>query len=190
MNVPDLNSYVKMLKQCLDAIDEEDVASLANLLLETNARGGTIYVFGNGDSATNAVHFAADLSKGTIVPGKKRLRIICLNENVPLMTAWGNDTSYDMIFKEQLENLLRPGDLAIGISTSGNSPNVLRAIEYANGAGAHTAGLAAFKGGKLASTAKHCIIAKTDNVEIAEDVHFVIGHLLKIHIVRKQMGEA
>ncbi len=188
MNVPDLRSYVKMLKDCLDAIDEGEVAALAGLLLETSARGGTIYVFGNGDSATNAVHFAADLSKGTIVPGKKRLHIVCLNENVPLMTAWANDTSYDMIFKEQLESLLKPGDAVIGISTSGNSPNVLRAIEYANGAGAHTAGLSAFRGGKLATTARHCIIAKTDNVEIAEDVHFVIGHLLKIHIMRKQMG--
>jgi D-sedoheptulose 7-phosphate isomerase len=149
-----------------------------------------VYVFGNGDSATNAVHFTADLSKGTIVPGRKRLRALCLNDNVPLMTAWGNDTSYDMIFKEQLENLLRSGDVVIGISTSGNSPNVLRAVEYANGAGAHTVGLSAFKGGKLASLAKHNIIAKTDNVEIAEDAHFVIGHLLKIHMIRKLTGKA
>jgi D-sedoheptulose 7-phosphate isomerase len=190
MNAPDLRSYMKMLKECLDAIDEAEVAALAGLLIEANARDGTTYVFGNGDSATNAVHFAADLSKGTIVPGKKRLRIICLNENVPLMTAWGNDTSYEMIFKEQLENLLKPGDVVMGISTSGNSPNVLRAMEYANGAGAQTVGLSASKGGKLASLAKHNIIAKTDNVEIAEDVHFVIGHLLKIQLIRKQMGRA
>jgi D-sedoheptulose 7-phosphate isomerase len=190
MNTPDLHSYVKLLKECLSAIDEAEVAALAGLLLDTNARGGTTYVFGNGDSATNAVHFAADLSKGTIVPGAKRLRVICLNENVPLMTAWGNDTSYDMIFREQLENLLKSGDVVIGISTSGNSPNILRAMEYANGAGAHTVGLSASKGGKLASLARHNIIAKTDNVELAEDVHFVIGHMLKICLIRKQTGRA
>jgi D-sedoheptulose 7-phosphate isomerase len=189
MNTPDLRSYVKSLKECLDTIDEKSVAMLADLLLDANSRGGMTYVFGNGDSATNAVHFAADLSKGTIVPGKKRMRVLCLNDNVPVMTAWGNDTSYDMIFLEQLENLLRPGDVVIGISTSGNSPNVLRAMEYANGAGAHTVGLSAFKGGKLVSLAKHNIIAKTDNVEIAEDVHFVIGHLLKMRILRKLSGK-
>lgn len=185
-----MRSYCAKLKECVDAIDEDEVAEVAGVLMEASARGGTIYVFGNGDSATNAVHFAADLSKGTIVPGRKRMRVLCLNENVPLMTAWGNDTSYEMIFKEQLENLLKPGDVVIGISTSGNSPNVLRALEFANAAGAHTVGLAAFSGGKLASAAKKCIIARTDNVEIAEDIHFIIGHLLKIHIIRKLSGKA
>jgi D-sedoheptulose 7-phosphate isomerase len=189
METPDSRSYLKMLKVCLDSIDERSIAVLADLLVDASSRGGTTYVFGNGDSATNAVHFAADLSKGTIMAGKKRLRVLCLNDNVPLMTAWGNDTSYEMIFKEQLVNLLKSGDVVIGISTSGNSPNVLNAIEYANGAGAQTVGLSAFKGGKLASLAKLNIIAKTDNVEIAEDIHFIVGHLLKMRIIRKLTGK-
>jgi D-sedoheptulose 7-phosphate isomerase len=188
VNVPDFKSYVSQLKECIGLIDEKGIIVFADLLIKARDDGNTVYFFGNGDSATNSTHFAADLSKGTIFPGQKRIRAICLNENVPLMTAWSNDTSYEMVFKEQLENLLRPGDLVVGISTSGNSPNVLRAIEFANSAGNATIGLSACGGGKLAKTAKHNIIAKTDNIEIAEDIHWIVGHLLKINILKRYGG--
>jgi D-sedoheptulose 7-phosphate isomerase len=176
------------LRKALDSIEENSIDTLTGLILTTQEKGGTIYIFGNGDSASNATHFAADFSKGIITPGQKRFRVHSLNMNIPLMTAWSNDESYDSIFKEQLVDVLRPGDLVMGISTSGNSPNVLRAMEYANSIGAITVGLTAFQGGKLAAICKHAIIARTDNVEIAEDVHWVIGHLLKVRLLRRFHG--
>ncbi|MBI5227935.1 SIS domain-containing protein [Candidatus Micrarchaeota archaeon] len=192
---PDFDNYLKQMHEAMQSIKKEDIALLAELIIHTRDAGGVVYVFCNGDSANNAEHFVADLSKGTIVigsdgkPKQKRIRMHSLNENIPLMTAWANDASYDAIFKEQLENLLNKNDLVIGISTSGNSPNVLRAIEYAKSMGVTTVALSAMGGGKLMALAKHNIVANTNNVEIAEDVHWVIGHLLKIHLIRKFNGE-
>jgi D-sedoheptulose 7-phosphate isomerase len=186
--IPDFDSYKTKLKASIDSISKEDIGKLADLVLRARDKGATVFVFGNGDSATNAMHFAADFSKGTVFEGQKRIRALSLNENVPLMTAWSNDSSYEMVFKEQLENFLKPGDLVIGISTSGNSPNVLRALEYANSHEAITVGLSAMGGGRLAKIAKHNIIAATDNVEIAEDVHWIIGHLVKVNLLRRYSG--
>lgn len=188
MRVPSIPEYVGGLRKALDAIDEKALDLLAGSILRAGENGSVVYVFGNGDSATNATHFACDLGKGTIYPGRKRLRVVSLNENVPLMTAWSNDESYESVFRQQLEGLLRPEDVVIGISTSGNSPNVVKAIEYANSVGAETFALSAFQGGRLASVAKHSIIAGTDNVEIAEDIHFILGHLLKIRILGMLAG--
>ncbi|MFH1521132.1 MAG: SIS domain-containing protein [Candidatus Micrarchaeota archaeon] len=181
-----IKSYCSNLKLAIDLIEESDVVRLADLLIKARDEGHFVYVFGNGDSANNATHFAADLSKGIILPGKKHLKIFSLNLNVPLMTAWANDISYENIFKEQLVDLLKPGDIVIALSGSGNSPNVLSAIEYANGVGAITVGISAMGGGKLTKLTKHSIIAKTDNMEIAEDIHWIIGHLVKISILSKK----
>jgi len=189
MKVLDFASYNSQLQKALAQVKGSDIRMLSDLVIDARERGKTIFLFGNGDSANNANHFASDLSKGCIVPGNKaRFRAISLNQNVSLMTAWSNDISYVVVFREQLENLLQPGDVVIGISTSGNSPNVLMALEYANRAGAITVALTAFKGGKIASVAKHNIIVDTDNVEIAEDVHWVIGHLLKSDILERSGG--
>jgi D-sedoheptulose 7-phosphate isomerase len=127
-----------------------------------------------------------DLNKGTLTPGKKRFRAMTLNENVPLMTAWTNDTSYEMVFQGQLENFLKSGEVVIGISGSGNSPNVLKAIEFANSKGAVTIGLTAMGGGKLKTLAKHCVVVDTMSMEMAEDAHFIIGHMLKMFILGRK----
>ncbi len=188
--VPEFLAYIKDLKGSIDAIKEADIRLIADLMVKTRDQGGTIYICGNGDSASNAVHFAADFDKGTMVEGsRKRFRVHSLTVNVPLMTAWANDTSYEMIFKEQLVDILRKEDLVIGISGSGNSPNILRAIEYANEVGAETIGLCGFDGGKLAKTAKHPIIARVDNMEITEDIHWIIGHLVKVELLGRFMKE-
>lgn len=184
---PVLEKYMNELSKALKAIPENKVIALAELIYETSMRGNTVYLFGNGDSANNALHYALDLGKGTIKEGKKRLRLISLTENIGLITAWGNDESYESIFKEQLENLAKPGDLVIGISGSGNSPNVLRAIEYANKIGATTFALTAFGGGKVKDIAKHSIIADTHNMEVAEAVHWVISDLVKYYLMDKIM---
>jgi D-sedoheptulose 7-phosphate isomerase len=179
----EMKDYLAELNKAVSSLPLDKLKAIAGLLEKARDEGKTIYVFGNGDSATNALHIAMDLGKGTIVPGKKRFRIMTLNENVPLMTAWTNDTSYEQVFREQLENFLQPGDVVIGISGSGNSPNVLRAVEYANESGAITIGLTAIGGGKLKNLAKHCVVVGTDSMEVAEDAHFIIGHMVKMYIL-------
>jgi len=178
-----MNTYLDSLNVAISSIQLSELQKIAGILTKARDSGKMIYIFGNGDSASNALHFAMDLNKGTQVPGKKLFKTMTLNENVPLMTAWGNDTAYDNIFKGQLENFLQAGDVAIGISGSGNSPNVLKAIEFASSKGAITIGFTAMGGGKLKSTAEHCIVVNTNSMEIAEDAHFIIGHMIKMHIL-------
>jgi D-sedoheptulose 7-phosphate isomerase len=184
-----MQDYLSELKSALSAFPAAKLDEIVVLLEKARDEEKNIYLFGNGDSGTNTLHFAMDLNKGCIVPGKKHFRAMTLNENVPLMTAWTNDTSYENVFVGQLENFLKPGELVIGISGSGNSPNVLKAIEFANSKGAITIGLTAMGGGKLKSLAKHCIVVETKSMEIAEDVHFVIGHVLKMKIIARAQGK-
>ena len=180
--------YLKELQVVLQSISEKDIVKLADIINNTLKNNRAVYIFGNGDSATNAFHFAADLSK-TAVMYKKRLKIICLNENMPLITAWANDENYESIYSRQLENFLEKDDLVIGISTSGNSPNVVRALEFSNKNGATTVALTAFEVGKVKNIVKHCFIKRTNNVEIAEDIHFIIGHMLKYQLIEKWTEE-
>lgn len=183
MDTENISGYMAELNRAVSALPVKELENIAKLLESARDEGRNVYIFGNGDSATNALHIAMDLNKGTILPGKKRFRVMTLNENVPLMTAWTNDESYEAVFKQQLENFLKPGEVVIGISGSGNSPNVLRAIEYANSAGAITIGLSALGGGKLKSIAKYPIVVDTKSMEIAEDVHFIIGHMVKMFVI-------
>jgi len=137
-----------------------------------------IFILGNGGSASTASHIANDLSKATIVPGMPRLKVISLTDNVALMTAWANDSSYDAIFREQLENLLEPGDVVLGISASGNSPNVIRAMEFARQHGAVTIGWTGLNGGQLKFVADLCVRVPTDDVGMIESAHLVLDHLV------------
>src|SRR5437899_5103689 len=119
------------------------------LLEEAYRNGHRIFIMGNGGSAATASHFALDLSKNTIMPGAPRLKAISLTDHVPLITAWSNDTAYEHIFAEQLANMIEPGDVAIGISASGNSLNVMNALRLAKQSQASTIGLLGAKGGKI-----------------------------------------
>lgn len=182
--MPDpLKDYFTELDGAIKALSHEEVKVLAQKIYETSKKGNTVYVFGNGDSANNSFHLAADLSTGTSFRLKDRIRMLCLNENVALFTAWANDRSFEEIFKIQLENLAKPGDLVIGITCSGNSPNVLAALEYANSIDADTFALTAFGGGKIKNIAKNSIIVKTDNMEVAEAIHWIISDLIKYHLL-------
>jgi D-sedoheptulose 7-phosphate isomerase len=131
---------------------------------------------GNGGSGSTASHVACDLNKGVSYGRQKRFRVISLNDNLPTLTAYANDVSYEDVFVEQLRNFLCPGDLVVGISGSGNSPNVLNAIAFANSLGAHTVGLCGFNGGKLAPMVKTPIIAPVHDMQKAEDVHLILLH--------------
>lgn len=179
-------AYATELKTAISAIPSAKLKEIATILEQARDAEKNIYIFGNGDSASNALHLAMDLNKGTQVSGKKLFRAMTLNENVPLMTAWTNDTSYENVFQGQLANFLKSGEVVIGISGSGNSPNVLKAIEFANSKGAITIGLTAMGGGKLKALAKHGIIADTNSMEIAEDIHFIIGHMLKMELLSRK----
>jgi D-sedoheptulose 7-phosphate isomerase len=139
-----------------------------------------VFLFGNGGSASLACHFACDLVKGTVVPeaGQKRFQVLSLTNNVALLTALANDLSYEHIFAEQLRTHLSPGDLAFGISASGNSPNILRALETSRELGGINIGLGGFEGGKMKSLCDRCAIIPSDNMQIIEDLQLSVAHAL------------
>jgi D-sedoheptulose 7-phosphate isomerase len=154
------------------------------LLLLENAylSGNRIFIMGNGGSAATASHFALDLAKNTIMPGAPRLKAISLTDHVPLITAWSNDTAYDYVFAEQLANMIEPGDVVIGISTGGNSTNVINALLLAKQSHATTIGLLGAEGGKIKSIVDAYVLAPGQNVEQEEDAHLIMAHIITHHI--------
>lgn len=182
-----LDSYLAELKKSIDMVSRDRFMEIAETLFDAYERERTVFVFGNGGSASTASHMTCDLGKGTAMPGRKRLRIICLSDNIPLMTAWANDTAYENIFSEQLDNLVREGDVVVGISGSGNSPNVLKALELARRRKAKTVGLTGFKGGKMKRLCDVCLIVPSDSMQRIEDVHLIIEHALYSYM-RDRLG--
>jgi len=147
-----------------------------------------IYLFGNGGSAALASHFACDLGKGTANGTGKRFRVLALTDNVPLMTAWSNDSKYEDIFAEQLSNFVQRDDIAFAISGSGNSPNVLRALTLARSTGAITVGLTGYQGGKMKELCDQCMIVPSDNMQIIEDLHLCVAHAI-FTVVRRKLSQ-
>jgi D-sedoheptulose 7-phosphate isomerase len=175
--VPDISRYFDRLKETIDRISREEVNRFLGLLLDALEQGRTVFIMGNGGSAATASHFAADFNKGLSYRKARRFRFICLSDNVPTLTAYANDVSYDEVFVEQLRNFLAPGDLVIAISGSGNSRNVLKAVEYANGEGAVTVGLTGYDGGELKRIARHGVHVPIADMQVTEDLHMVLDHL-------------
>jgi len=173
-----ITSYLEQLRDVIERFPIPEIERIVRILLDARSAGATVFVLGNGGSAATASHFACDLGKGTISPGIPRLRVVALTDNVPLLTAWANDTDYVNVFSEQLESLVRPGDVVIAISASGNSPNVLKAVEVARKAGATTVGLAGFDGGKLKSAVDVCVVVPVDHMGQVEDGHMILDHLI------------
>jgi len=171
-----IQGYLNELGQTLQRLPVEAIERLADLLHEARLQGRQVFLLGNGGSAATASHFACDLAKNTIQPGIPSFRALSLTDNVALMTAWANDTAYDNLFCGQLGCLLRPGDIVIGISGSGNSPNVLRAMEMAREQGAVTVGLTGFSGGKLKELVDLAIIVPSERMEQIEDLHLIVEH--------------
>jgi len=180
-----LREYAGRVKDCLGQLPWKDLGRVVDLLTEKVRGGKQVFVFGNGACSAASSHFVCDLSKGCVQEGSPRVKAISLNDCVPLMTAWSNDVGYEVVFKEQLANLMNPGDLVLGLSASGNSPNVLRAIEYANSHGGVTAGLVGKGGGGLAGLAKVPVLIKGDSYEEVEDVIMIITHMLKMALIER-----
>lgn len=176
--VPRCKAYFLGVESVLRRLPFALIDSVADTLWQAYLEGKTVYVFGNGGSAALASHCACDLGKGTAMNGARRLRVVALTDNVPLMTAWANDVSYDDIFSEQLAPLINKGDIALAISGSGNSPNVLKALEVAREVGAFTIGLTGFRGGKMKALCDLCVIVPSDNMQVIEDLHVSVNHSL------------
>lgn len=173
-----IDDYFRRVEAALGAVPRDEVDGFLNLLLEALEAGRTVYIMGNGGSAATASHYACDFNKGLSYGRAARYRFVCLNDNVPTLTAYANDVGYDKVFVEQLRNFLRPEDLVIAISGSGNSPNVLAAIDYANSVGATTVGLSGFDGGELRRRAAHNVTIPVYDMQITEDLHMVLDHLV------------
>ena len=180
-----IESYLTELKKSIDALSKDKFKAIADALLAAYRAGRHVFVMGNGGSAATASHMACDLAKGTVMPGKKRFKVICLSDSIPLITAWANDTSYDSIFSEQLDNLVSAGDVVIGISGSGNSPNVLNALKLARARKAKTVGLTGFSGGRMKDLCDICLIVPSDSMQRIEDAHLIIEHALYSYIKEK-----
>lgn len=177
-----INRYFVELEEMMRAISMPQLEAVLRLLEEAYHHGHRIFIMGNGGSAATASHFALDLAKNTIMPGAPRLKAISLTDHVPLITAWSNDTAYEHIFAEQLANMVEPGDVAMGISTSGNSPNVINAMLLAKQYKAYTAGLLGAKGGKLKDILDVYVLAPGHNIEQEEDAHMILAHVITRHM--------
>jgi D-sedoheptulose 7-phosphate isomerase len=156
--------------------------AILRLLEDAYRNGHRIFIMGNGGSAATSSHFALDLAKNTIMPGAPRLKVISLTDHVPLITAWSNDTAYEHVFSEQLANLIEPGDVAIGISTSGNSPNVINALQLTRQLGGVTIGLLGAEGGRMKGMVDAYVLAPGQNIEQEEDAHMVLAHVITRHM--------
>lgn len=176
-----VKEYLAETKKILDSIEVDLINrtdKLASILTKARENKNTIFIMGNGGSAATASHFVGDLLKSTIVGGPHRFKAISLTDNIPSMLAWANDVGYEEIFIEQLKNLMAPSDIVIGISGSGNSPNIIKAIEYANNNGGITIGLSGYDGGKLLKYAQVNIHVPSSHMQKVEDIHLLIEHLL------------
>lgn len=175
-----IQAYLQWASQACVMADAEQVQRLIDLLFEARASGRRIFIIGNGGSAATASHFCEDLGKCPLISldDPLRFKVISLTDNLPYVTAWANDHGYETVFEQQLRNIAEPGDLVIGISASGNSPNVLRAIAYANEHGMTTIGLTGFDGGKLRAMAHHQVHVPIHDYGMAENLHMIIFHLV------------
>lgn len=171
-------TYLNQMASLLHTLSIEDVENATELLWDNYQSGRRTVFCGNGGSAATASHLPADFQKNMYLHGGKPWECLSLVDSIPLLTAWSNDTEYANVFAAQAKTWLRPGDLLVAVSGSGNSPNILAAVEAAHEAGAITLGWSGFGGGKLAKLARHNVVVYSDNMQMVEDVHMVVGHLI------------
>jgi len=184
------SEYRQLLTDTLNRLDMAAVDAMVSCFAEAHARGATIFTMGNGGSGASASHAAGDFLKGASYGLDQRFKMICLNDNLPSMMAIANDIGWDDIFVEPLKNFLQPGDVVIGISGSGNSKNVLKAVDYAKSKGATVIGMTGFKGGKLREAADISIHSDAMDMEVAEDVHMAVFNMVKKVMMARLMGDA
>lgn len=188
IEILDAKQYFDELQRTFIGLAHDGINQIADTLLKANESGRMVYLFGNGGSAALASHFACDLGKGTAYcNGGKRFRVLALTDNLPTLTAWANDSNYEDIFSEQLRNFVQPHDVVFAISGSGNSKNVLNALQLAQEMGATTVGITGFQGGAMKGLCKICVIVPSENMQIIEDVHLAMAHSI-FRIVYSRMS--
>ena len=173
--------YISNLKLALDEIDFEVVEHIIHILLDAHKENKQVFIIGNGGSASAASHFACDLAKGIVNYNDEQLyrfRAFSLTDNMATVTAIGNDLSYEDVFVEQLKNYLNPNDVVIVITSTGNSPNILKAVKYANSIGAKTLGIVGFGGGKTKDLTNVSLVVSSNNYGVSEDFHLVVQHII------------
>ena len=179
-----LQSYLENLSSLFSSIRGNEFEDFIEELECALDRGSKIFICGNGGSATAAAHFTCDLNKGVSFGKERRFRVICLNDNIPLLLAYSNDLSFAEIFVEQLKNFLQKDDLVVGVSSSGNSPNVIKAVEYARQHGARTFAICGHDGGRLKQEAQKSLIINSSDIQKVEDCHLIIFHCAMQYLSR------
>ena len=179
--------YLLAVQDVLAHLDHQVVDGMIDVIWRGYEEGRTLFVFGNGGSAALASHFACDIGKGTVAGRAKRLKTIALTDNVALITAWANDKAYEEIFSELLESLAEKGDIALAISGSGNSPNVIRGLEAGRRLGVQTLVLTGFAGGRAKTLADLCLIVPSDSMQHIEDAHLCATHAIFLAIRQRLM---
>ncbi|MGN0851529.1 MAG: SIS domain-containing protein [Candidatus Ornithospirochaeta sp.] len=182
-----ISEYLEMEKKTIESLNREELLSVVNAFLDVYEKEGTIYVFGNGGSASTASHMANDYNKGLNEFLDKKFRFVCLNDNVATLMSIANDISYEEVFRMQLRGKLEEKDLVVGISGSGNSMNVINAISYAKEMGVKTVGLCGYEGGKLKALSDVVLHVKLNNMQIVEDIHLIFNHLL-MYVCQRHMN--
>lgn len=173
-----VESYLIEMKETIDSLPREPINTVISILQQARLNGRQVFIMGNGGSASTASHFVCDLAKRTRQAGWPHFRVIGLTDNMAIFSAYANDDGYENVFAHQLDNLLRPGDIVIGISGSGNSPNVIKGIELAKERGAITIGFTGMTGGKLRSLAQVAIHIPNKRIEQVEDIHLMLEHMI------------
>jgi D-sedoheptulose 7-phosphate isomerase len=173
-----LMEYVRDLQATLAALPLEPIEQVVSILNQARLENRQVFIMGNGGSAATASHFVCDLAKNTREVGKPHFKVIGLSDNMAILSALANDEGYENVFVQQLANLLNPGDIVIAISASGNSPNVLKAIDYARETGATTIGFTGYEGGKLGLMVDLNVLVRSNCIEQVEDIHLVLEHMI------------
>ncbi len=181
-----IDTYLNELQDTISRLNQEDISTVMNVLADACRSGKHVIVFGNGGSAITASHFAADFNKGVSHGKSRRFKVISLCDSIATMMAYANDINYEDIFVEQMKNFLQPGDVVIGISGSGNSANIIKAIEHANQQKAITIGFTGYDGGKLKKICAFSINANIDDMQISEDIHMILNHVM-MHVLCEEL---
>ena len=181
----EIKNYISKEIEVLNALDAASIDTVMTAIMEAYHADANIYIFGNGGSASTASHFQNDFNKGISEHLDKKFNFVCLNDNIPTVLAIANDSGYEFIFEHQLKGKLKQNDLVIAISGSGNSENVIRAVEYAGQQGVKTIGITGYDGGRLAKIVDISFNVPIDDMQITEDVHMILDHLMMSVLMKK-----
>lgn len=181
-----IRDYITALQRTMDQVREQSIVDVIRVLQHARQRGNQVFVMGNGGSASTASHFVCDLAKNTRRKGLPHFRVIGLTDNMAIFSAYANDEGYENVFSQQLGNLVNPGDIAIGISASGNSKNVINAVEEAQKHQATTIGFTGFDGGRLGQMVHINVHVQSNIIEHVEDIHLMVEHII-VKVIKEQL---